>query len=436
MTSTPIGRKVNPVSSTLSFYGYEDEIDLRELVQTLWQYRRRIVGLSLGLAMLALVVSLLMPKKYQATAYIRIREPLVTDVSTELDFSLKLEAPPLQVVQVLAANPEILQTLAEHPEVQRMFALEEDFSWRTLKKHVRVSLQKDGHLIELTFTDTEPERTAQMANLWAQILIETLERQYGLAPVENLLQANTENLKRVYEEAQQAYEHALAQNASPSLEAQLERLRSDLQCVWARVSDIPRLRKQVERLTQRVERVTDDTISWLLMSEIMALQSRVAGLSICSTPSLGVPMLFPGETMNRAEALKVLDDFASALDLQETRLRDEQKRLEGEISDLYLRLEQENEKLRLVRADRDKAWQMYRALDLLKSEAHLLRVGQVNFVAEVVSAAPVPDEPVWPRPVLNTLLGGVIGGFIGVLWAFLPSLWADEKRHSPEGRAV
>ena len=310
-----------------------------------------------------------------------------------------------------------------------MFTSEENFSWRTLEKHVQISLQKNNSLIELRFTDTDPERAAQVVNLWAEVLIETLDRRYGLRMVEGQL----ESLGQVYEEAQQAYEDALAQDASPALGAQLERLRSDLECVLARVRDIPRLRKQVERLTQRVERFTDDTISWFLMSEIAALQARVSGLSICSTPSLGVPMLFPGETMNRSEALKVLDALASSLDQLEGILQDEQERLMGEISDLHLRLEQEDEKLRLARAHRDEAWKMYRALVSLKN---LLRAEQVNFVAEIVNTAPVPDEPVWPRPVLNTLLGGVIGGFIGVLWAFLPSLWADEERHSPEGRVV
>jgi len=64
MTHTPDEEGVAIVSERE--YYYEDEIDLRELVRTL------IAGFTIGAGLLALDVSMMLPKQYEATAIVAL----------------------------------------------------------------------------------------------------------------------------------------------------------------------------------------------------------------------------------------------------------------------------------------------------------------------------------------------------------------------------
>ena len=58
---------------------YDDEIDLRaSIFQTLWKARRVILIATLAAAIVAFVVSFwILPRQYQATAYVFIGQPVV-----------------------------------------------------------------------------------------------------------------------------------------------------------------------------------------------------------------------------------------------------------------------------------------------------------------------------------------------------------------------
>ncbi len=58
---------------------FEDEIDLREIIRSLLQYKWWIIGVTILLAVVAFAFSkLFIPSEYQATAYVMITKPSLT----------------------------------------------------------------------------------------------------------------------------------------------------------------------------------------------------------------------------------------------------------------------------------------------------------------------------------------------------------------------
>ena len=54
---------------------YEDEIDLRALLETLWRGRKFIFVFTLLTTLLALGISLLLPRQYTASVFILVNSP-------------------------------------------------------------------------------------------------------------------------------------------------------------------------------------------------------------------------------------------------------------------------------------------------------------------------------------------------------------------------
>jgi len=89
---------------------YEDEIDLRALALTLWNARMVIFIVTLVAAIAAFVVSFwILPRTYQATAYVFVGQPAVefSRSQTESGFKISSTLPDLKAVVKLATAPRL-----------------------------------------------------------------------------------------------------------------------------------------------------------------------------------------------------------------------------------------------------------------------------------------------------------------------------------------
>ncbi|MDO9130900.1 MAG: Wzz/FepE/Etk N-terminal domain-containing protein, partial [Anaerolineales bacterium] len=70
---------------------YDDEIDLRPIVLKLWKARWVILIATLAAALAAFVVSFwILPRKYQATAYVFIGQPAIEFSRSQTDSGLTI----------------------------------------------------------------------------------------------------------------------------------------------------------------------------------------------------------------------------------------------------------------------------------------------------------------------------------------------------------
>ena len=92
----------------------DDEIDLREIARTLWKARWIILGVTAFIAGAAFIVNFwILPKQYQAVAYVFIGQPVVEFSKSDADSGLTISAtlPDLAAVVELATAPGLLESV-------------------------------------------------------------------------------------------------------------------------------------------------------------------------------------------------------------------------------------------------------------------------------------------------------------------------------------
>ncbi|MBE3590399.1 MAG: hypothetical protein IMW98_06205 [Firmicutes bacterium] len=136
---------------------YEDEIDLRQLLQTLvdgWKVIAAITAFAVAVSGVASFF--VIAPTYQAQALVMLND-------------LKLNAP----VEPLALGPETYVTLAESPSFFRKFS--EDLGiigeFRVTDKPYSVNVADDKRTLMITVKDHDPRRAAAMANAAAAELV-------------------------------------------------------------------------------------------------------------------------------------------------------------------------------------------------------------------------------------------------------------------------
>ena len=101
-------------------YDDEIEIDLRAIALTLWKARRVILVATLAAAIVTFVVSFwILPRQYQATAYVYIGQPFVefSTFQTDSGFTISPTLTDLKAVVKLAVAPELLDSVLKDPAV-------------------------------------------------------------------------------------------------------------------------------------------------------------------------------------------------------------------------------------------------------------------------------------------------------------------------------
>ena len=87
---------------------YDDEIDLRAIFQTLWKARVAILIVTLAAALVAFAVSAwLLPKQYQAVAYVTVSQPAVKYLSGPEGLAALPAAPDIKALPELAHHTPI-----------------------------------------------------------------------------------------------------------------------------------------------------------------------------------------------------------------------------------------------------------------------------------------------------------------------------------------
>jgi uncharacterized protein involved in exopolysaccharide biosynthesis len=66
-------------------------------------------------------------------------------------------------------------------------------------------------------------------------------------------------------------------------------------------------------------------------------------------------------------------------------------------------------------------------------EAHIEAQAKGGDTVQVLSRAAVPEEPVSPRRLLNTVIAGALGLMVGVFGAFFLEYW---RKETPEAAAA
>ncbi len=189
----------------------EEEINFYDLWLVLKKNKWIILSLFLIFVILAMIISLLMPKTYKATA--SILPPLETSKMTGLESligsaGIKIGTSQISSIDIFVG---ILKSNTMLNEIIDKFNLQELYNCKTkedareiLKKRTEIKVSKEK-IISISFIDREPKRAADIANYYI-IFLDKLNRNLNITSagqmrrfIESRLEETKQNLKEAEE---------------------------------------------------------------------------------------------------------------------------------------------------------------------------------------------------------------------------------------------
>ncbi len=182
---------------------------------------RMIAAASVTAILLSLVVSMLLPKRYTATASIVIEPPAGNDVRTSTAVSpIYLES--LRTYERFADSDTLFAGAAEH---FHLLSRENSRSMESLKQQVlKVTKLRDTKILEISATLRDPELAQQFVNYVAEETVKLSRGESAATDHEVIGEADkqaTEAQQRL-EKAQQAWATYTAREPSGALQPQIE----------------------------------------------------------------------------------------------------------------------------------------------------------------------------------------------------------------------
>lgn len=306
--------------------------------------------------------------------------------------------------------------------VQARLASRADFSAEESQEIRRaISLSANpGETVQITGRADSAEKAAYLVNVWADELIRHANALFASPPVDALsLQRQIEAAQSAFEAAQIRLEAFLETSRITEIETELSALNSQLATYSRTVNDL------------LVALARSDSLRDLCAA------SADTPAGECSTASSLAVVMLELTTLGGAEAIQLqsggydlgayaakvhvspeyLERLASALEAyrqeMEARLRD--PTIYARIQQLRRDLEIEQDTLRRLTRERDRAWETLQLLET-KAEEMSIRASNGGGTVLVASYALPPEKPTWPNG-LFVCIATLVGASGGVLVA-------------------
>jgi len=412
---------------------YDDVIDLRELFQTLLNYKWIITVATLLTALVAFLVSaFLLPEQYEATSYVIITKPsLIADLEPSIQIDPSI--PDTEALTHLFLADSILHEVYEIKEVDQ--ALGKEIKFADFKGKFKAKLVGSSQL-ELLVIDTDPFCADLLADTWAQVVVDRLNTLYGTNQNAFIqLDTQLQTAKETWDEKQRALEISIAQSLVPALEGQLAQEEVKLSSIHAMIdqhefliADLLMFRELLSYRPAQQELRFEDVLA------IMTLQRRWVG------PYDNLQIQVDKDTLLGAsytvdQTQEMIDNIITVLSQQNQELEDSLNEQEIIIPALTANLEDEQYKLDQLIDERDLARSAYTALSGQLEETRIT-LAQEDQIAKIAAGAHKPDVPVSPRKLMNTALAGLAGLILITGGVLLFDWWIGNNKPVPSGESV
>ena len=397
-------------------YYFEDMIDLRALIKTLWKGKWVIIGAVLLAAVAAYVIdNFILPPTYEASAQIGIRRE-----TFYADFEPSIENPSgLEDYRYLSDLTGSLPQLAEAEDLE-LTVCEQMGLVCTGEDHYRPELEAallGSNQLKLTVSCESPQRCADFANTWAAEVIKRWNTLYGNEAVDlDQLAVEVEEARKDWEEAQTALEDYLPESRVKVVETQLGQARHELNQSLLDIENNNRIIWDADALDARLGSLPQDSeLSLGDALSLIALQQRSTG-GISGTQFQIPEGALLGQGYSVATARESIFNLIASLADQNQELAEILPELENKITDLVLNLENEYYQIDELTVERDRAKDSYQALARHLDEV-TLNLRYQGKSAYLLAQARVPEEDSGSTMLLVLVSSIVVGLFVvgGVL---------------------
>ncbi len=417
-----------------------DELTLRDLWEILKRKRTHLIAFPLFALLIAGFYAFIIAKPvYESRAVLTVA-PI--QVRARLEKQIELQPAknlPPEALKVLLSTQEMRLAVAKRlrergalpPEWEELddrevaVLLANQLRVKATSERQRPAAPSSLITVELTTRAGEPEKAAEIANLWAELAVERINEIPALQ-----LKANLSALEKQLPAAEQAFRQA--QKAWEAFR------KEDRRSLWK--EELAQVEKRLGAIAQRLRTLPTELA--ITEAKLRALQDRLARLPEryrLEKSVVGDPVSAAAVSAVGLEALKglrleeeVLNPVRQELLRQASQLFTELRRLEAERAALEREHEAQTRRAeelrkRLAAAELE-ASQLQENLKLAQNTYLALKQKQTDlkielaslqkaFAAVLARAVPNPD-PVAPRKLLILALAGTLGLMLGLFWAF------------------
>ena len=464
-------------------------IDLIELIGILWRKKGTLFLFAIAIAIVSFLVSLALPKKYDAHTSIIIAENPRTRAMSGWSTTAFGMAGFNLPTEVTASYNEILKSrriffeVIKENNLRNYYGYPEDSSkdlklMREITKKLNVSPIRDN-VLHIYFEDRNPEMASRVANSFIQNLRVFLESS-TLSTSENAKNFIEEQINQVkfeLEQAEEALKKFMAENEAAGIDEQVlqavrqastieaERNAAKIQLSLVR-QNIKQEKNRKDEFDQKyydyMEKYpksegwnnvlappskTPSDLSnlpdeFLTDNAILELRSKLTELKIkLLEEKITKTEKHPSVVKVNDEILKirglfikevenVLDSRLASLEFERINLAAEVAAYDSVMSDFEKSWESLPEKsTQYVRFKRD-VEALSEVYLLLKNQLAETKidVAHEKRYFEVLDVAVPPDKPKSPKIITNTVVGLVLGFVIGALWVYVGALMELRKR--------
>ena len=414
----------------------EDEIDLRFYANMLIRHWRVIAAVTLLAGVVALTVSSVLPAKYQATALVLITRPLY-----QFQFSPAIQNLPdnANTQQALAGKAAV--DLANSDALLQEVLLDvgaalptDERSLFALRKMLKAKTGSDPSIINLSVTNRDPQRVADIANTWATLYVRRVNDLYGKSADQlKFFEAQLAQAKNDVDAADQALVEFQKRNDLTILQAQLSAKQNALANYLGMNESLVVLQQNVKNLQDQLARRPADSPS-NLGDDLAQLMLQVSALSAPSS-SLPIQLQMPstGGLSDRTvgQQAAYLADLAKTIESKQAEAKKQTAALPIEIKALQGQMQESStEPARLTR-ERDLAQTVYTTLAQKVKETQISAQDASGSV-RLAGSAVAPERPMSRGRLKNTVLGLVLGLMAVVGGVFAVEYFREPAKMSPD----
>jgi capsular polysaccharide biosynthesis protein/polyhydroxyalkanoate synthesis regulator phasin len=449
----------------------DSEIDLRPYIMALLKNKWWIIGLGLLLAATALLITLLTPRTYTANATL-----LLTRSRTML--SLAEQFPTVNEPVDTRSRMDALMTIAEGDAIANMTlqslgdAIPEEYQSLEDIKGI-IEIRNNGDSISVSASTKDPQLSANIANTWADHLVETINIAYSGEQPLSKLQDRLSTAEEEHNKAQAALENFILENLKKELETRLAEANTlissygneqavQMTFYLNRKRSMEELQQQAAALKRQLEKGNRSDAGNIgdALAVILARMNSVLTNNATASNTTPSSNLIPQQ--NATINLQIDGDFPAdgtagySSDIETIiQLAEEEKNKAEEniqrliqevinpdttraenitstaakIQALEQQIEAAKAKELELTSKRDLAWEAYQALAQKVTE--IKNATLTNNQVTLASQAIMPKKPDPRGAAQNTLIAGMVGILIGVIFVVGLHWWRNNNITPP-----
>lgn len=412
-----------------------DSSDLRAYLIVLWRWKWLVV-ISVVLAVVgAVIVVYPAPLQYESSAVVVLAKPMY-----DLEFDPRIQSQDSApwpsrwytvgpIYRLLAKDPSLAQQIVD---ALGESLPSEDRDASALNEHLDVREVSVEGAVQLVVKHSDPETARLIADTWARLYTDRLNRLYGQTAQDlTTMAAQLKAARKDLDAAQIELVQFLQRSRLSALEKQLTVRQSTLGTCLRIQDHLDLVVEDAQALRTRIQKGTVPSLGYPAQLAILYLELETLGAQNSpaggfSTGATGSPPLTLQVSLDPdalagtspADQVRYLDELIAAARAKKTALDARATQLESEIASLQSEIEMETVALNQLTLTRDVAYSVVSSLTR-KSKEVQVSMDLDSEMARVAGPAIRAQDPVPSGKLLQVGLAAVVGLFLGVCSAFL-----------------